>query len=740
MTTLFEKITSVETLRQGWDKVRKNNGMEGVDHQTCYMFGLKADEHLKQLRNELIECTYEALPLLRLDIPKPGSKKKRMLLIPAVRDRVVQSSTAIVLQPIFEKELENCTFAYRPGLSYLDAIETLRQLREEGYRWVVDADISAYFDNVDHALLFERFRELVPDPDVEALIRQWVRADMIHDYRRIRRSKGLPQGAVVSPMLANLFLDRFDEALVEKGFRPVRYADDFVIVCRSKPKAEAALELTEELLEGLNLQLHPEKTRLTTFDDGFRFLGSLFIRSLILPSKKRGSTDVVDETIPVVEESSRTTPPDSIRPQAADADSSLSQEIRTLKLPDRAKLEETALGRAFVQALDAEGLTPADFLTNLGEIKEAPIENEPLSEEIDVPEKLEIHTLKSGVSPFLRTLYVQEQGAWLKLNSGRFVITAGRNPKAVLLSVPVGKVQQIMIFGHGLITPAVMRHCLLNGITITLHSARGQYYGKIDDALEVDVTRERRQFLYSMDTGFSLDLAKRFVRGKVTNHRKLLRAYGKRRQSSSLLSAAQKLTRVLRQVQGAEDHDTLRGLEGHASAIFFKAMPAFLEKTAFTFERRSRRPPLDPVNAMLSFGYTLLFNNIYSMVRLHRLNPFVGFLHAEKPRHPALVSDLVEEFRFLIDRMVIAMCAKKILSPDDFEYPETGFENAVGCFLANSARKTYLDAFERVMHRQVNHAVSGRRVTYRQCIDLQVRLLADHLLGKSQYEPFLLGG
>ena len=664
-------------------------GGRGWIIQTCYMFSLKEQAYLRQLHNELLEQRYEAQALLRLDIPKPGTAKKRMLLIPTVRDRVVQSAAAIVLRPLFEAELEACTFAYRPGLSHLDAIETLRQLRDEGYHWVVDADITKYFDNVDHDLLFARFRELVPDPGVEGLIRQWVTADMVHGYRRVSRTKGLPQGAVVSPMLANLFLDRFDEALMREGFRLVRFADDFVIVCKSRPRAEAALELTESLLHELNLTLHPDKTRLTTFDDGFRFLGSLFIRSLILPTKQRGSTEVTSKR--------PAAPLPEARPVAKALPVQETPPPETSSAPKASlnpwRLHHRRCGRSCPTGPRSKPLpwgvpscrpsTPKDspLLTswpNWAMDAQPPPVSSLLSRR-GVGNRWEItQLLRSGVAPFLRTLYIHEQGSWLKLSRGRFVVTAGRDPEMVLVSVPTVKVQQIMIYGQGLITPAAMRHCLLNHITITLHSSRGRYYGKIDDGLNVDITRERRQFLYSMDADYALDLAKRFVRGKVVNSRRLLRVLGSRRQSAAILSAAKKLKRLLRKIETAPNIDVLRGFEGSASAVFFRALPELLSESPFTFQKRLRRPPPDPVNALLSFGYTLLFNNVHSMLCVHRLQPYVGFLHAEKPGHPALASDMVEEFRFLIDRMVIGLCNRNILSLEDFETPDTGFDAEPG--------------------------------------------------------------
>ena len=158
-----------------------------------------------------------------------------------------------------------------------------------------------------------------------------------------------------------------------------------------------------------------------------------------------------------------------------------------------------------------------------------------------------------------------------------------------------------------------------------------------------------------------------------------------------------------------------------------------------TFEGRNRQPPRDPINAMLSFGYTLLYYNIYAMARVHRLNPYVGMLHEEKAGHPALVSDLIEEFRFVIDRMVIALCNKKVIVPGDFYYGGSAGEGKpAGCFLTDAARKTFIGAFERTMHRRISLPGSTAPVSVRQAIDLQVRAYAAHLEGKAPYQPFIL--
>ena len=168
--------------------------------------------------------------------------------------------------------------------------------------------------------------------------------------------------------------------------------------------------------------------------------------------------------------------------------------------------------------------------------------------------------------------------------------------------------------------------------------------------------------------------------------------------------------------------------------MYFGVFNSLLERSDFAFSGRNRQPPLDPVNAMLSFGYTLLFYNIYALVRVHRLNPYVGVFHEERAGHPALVSDLVEEFRFVIDRMVLGLSNQRRFVRTDFYYREDG----PGCFLTDEARKTFLRAFEKAMRQEVTHPHRGTVLPYRRCIDAQVRAYAEYLEGKGAYLPFVL--
>ena len=283
---IFPRVHAWETLLAAWARVEENEGVPGVDGVTLDEFELKLEEHLATLQRDLAARTYRPQPYLRAWMPKPTGGR-RPLAIPTVRDRVGQCAAALTITPILEREFETASFGFRRGRSVPHAIAQIQHYREQGYQWVVDADIESFFDEVDHARLLARLRESIPDPDLLRLIESWVTAPVQDGEKLLVPSRGLPQGSPISPVLANLYLDRFDEVLQQRGTKLVRFADDFLVLSKDRPKAEAALQLTEALLKELGLRLDPEKTQVTHFDRGFRYLGHLFVRSVVLSSPNR---------------------------------------------------------------------------------------------------------------------------------------------------------------------------------------------------------------------------------------------------------------------------------------------------------------------------------------------------------------------------------------------------------------------------------------------------------------------
>lgn len=274
----IEHVLADNNLLQAWYKVRANQGCAGIDHVGIQDFERKLFSKLALLKDEVIYDTYRPLPLFRVHVPKK-SGGFRALSIPAVRDRVLHTAVAIILTPLFEAEFEDCSYAYRQGRSVDMAIRRIEQLRDQGFSWVVDADIHSYFDEIDHHRLLGLVEELVTDPAILHLIRLWLKAVVVDGKSRFTLNKGVPQGSPLSPLLANLYLDKLDEAMLGMDLRIIRFADDFLILCRNKKRAQKALEFTVEVLEALKLRINKDKSRLVNFTRGFRFLGVDFVRS-----------------------------------------------------------------------------------------------------------------------------------------------------------------------------------------------------------------------------------------------------------------------------------------------------------------------------------------------------------------------------------------------------------------------------------------------------------------------------
>ena len=259
-------------------RVHDNHGCAGADGVSIEEFEHALKGNLTLLAEEISRRTYRPLPLLKVLVDKgKDDGESRALSIPTVRDRLAQASALNILEPLFEAEFEQCSFAYRKGHSWQQAVQRVRDYYEQGYRWVLDADIDAFFDSVPHDRLLDKVRLVVPDADMNHLISLWVRAEVWDGTKITNLSKGIPQGSAISPMLANLYLDEFDEQLLAQGIRLVRYADDFVILCKTREKAETATQLTEEIPKQMELCL--DEADIVSFETGFKFLGVIFLRS-----------------------------------------------------------------------------------------------------------------------------------------------------------------------------------------------------------------------------------------------------------------------------------------------------------------------------------------------------------------------------------------------------------------------------------------------------------------------------
>ncbi len=269
--SLTGRITE-ELMHKAFKAVKKNRGTAGIDKISIEMYKSNLIENLLSLMGELKKGTYQPTPLKRVFIPK-GNGKLRPLGIPTVKCRIAQEVIRRLINPTFETGFNDNSFGFRPGRNCHQAVERVMHCARQGFRFVVDIDVEKFFDNIPHDLIMESIAARISDGNILSLIKRFLKSGVMEEGELKPTTKGTPQGGVISPLLSNIALDHLDKYLASKGQAFVRYADDFVILCKTRSEAERALELTQELLAEMQLQTSPEKTHICHFKEGFNFLG-----------------------------------------------------------------------------------------------------------------------------------------------------------------------------------------------------------------------------------------------------------------------------------------------------------------------------------------------------------------------------------------------------------------------------------------------------------------------------------
>jgi len=291
--SLIDKVYKRKNLEMAWEKVKANRGRGGIDGQTLKAFEEQLDPQLDRLQSELTEETYKPQPVRQVPIPKAGRPGEfRTLGVPTIYDRVCQQALLNRLEPIFEPVFDEANFGYRRGRSTKDAMRKVWKEIQSGREWIVDADLKDFFGSVDHEKLLTLVAQRIADGRVLRLIRAMLKAGSYGKGRLFPSERGTPQGSVVSPLLSNILLTPFDQEMRSKGFQLTRFADDWVITCRTEAEAHAAIAVALRILKKLGVELHPLKTRVVHVQHGFEFLGYKIKRGkrLKLSSDKIRST------------------------------------------------------------------------------------------------------------------------------------------------------------------------------------------------------------------------------------------------------------------------------------------------------------------------------------------------------------------------------------------------------------------------------------------------------------------
>jgi CRISPR-associated protein Cas1 len=538
--------------------------------------------------------------------------------------------------------------------------------------------------------------------------------------------QGIPQGAVISPLLANIYLHEFDELVSATDLGLVRYADDFLVLARTQERIlQAKLEIIN-LLDSLGLMLHSEKTQITNFERGFRFLGHGFLENAIFPVDAnevslRSALDKISGILQGQNQGKNKGKKKSPNALTSPPTPLLVREGSKSKLspPSLVGKEVGRLGQDNDEYIRDIATLHQPFLAEVE--TELPLQNE---EDNSVFQK-------NIWNREMAAIYLIEQGTSIYKDYQRFIIHVSEKPK---VEVPIREVQQILVFGNIQLSTSVIQACLQEEIAVLFLGQSGQYHGHLWSAESRHLENELVQIEKRDDANFQFNVSKAIVYGKLTNSKQLLLRFNRKRKLAEVEKAIVGINQDIEALELINDLNTLRGYEGIAAARYFPAFGKLITNSKFQFCLRNRQPPTDPVNSLLSFGYTLLFNNVLSFIIAEGLSPYLGNFHYGERQKPYLSFDLMEEMRsVVVDGLVLKLINNSTFKPQDFDsVPSTG-----GVYLNQSARRIFLKCFESRMNEEVSHPDLQSQATYRHAIQLQVRRYKRSLLSGVSYEPFL---
>ena len=714
--SIIEQFLALNNFQVAWEKVAAKQGSAGVDNETIADFGNNLSQNLTLLRDSIANNSYQPLPCKQAFLPK-GKGKFRELKIPTIRDRIIQHALLNVITPLIESQFSASSFAYRPNLSYINAVEKVAYYRDNGYVFVLDADIVKFFDNIDHQQLLNKFKKFLNHEDILSLIKAWITAGVLTENGLITSTKGIPQGAVISPFLANIYLDEFDQIISNSDLKLVRYADDFLVLANSQKRIISAYYQVASLLKSWHLELHEQKSQITNFERGFRFLGHGFLQNAIFPledsSPKRGKNK------------------------------GKFKGKKKLQLPQEKKEEK----KVILNSLENSQLISLKEKNLSSDYENLELINLPqVSLELDSSLTANVQELNNLVLPTnfseenkywnqeMATLYLVEQGAFLAKNHLRFIVQVSKTKK---LELPLNDVERILVFGNIHLTTPVINTCLQNNIIVLFLNLSGHYKGHLWSGESVHLSTQLAQFERRNDLLFQYNVSRAIVYGKLLNSKQLLMRLNRKRKNTEVKKVIFQLNSDLEALEKADNIDSLRGYEGIGAARYFPAFGQLITNSDFSFRLRNRQPPKDPVNSLLSFGYTLLFNNVLSLIIAEGLSPYLANFHYGEEKKPYLAFDLMEEFRSpIVDSLVIKLVNKSIVKPKDFDKVASNG----GIYISGEGKRIFFKHFENRMNEAVSHPSLQSPVTYRQAIQLQIRAYKQSLLSCVPYEPFLRTG
>jgi group II intron reverse transcriptase/maturase/CRISPR-associated endonuclease Cas1 len=591
--------------------------------------GLLNEVNLHQVAERMQSGLFEAGMLHGVILRQPG-RHPRPLSIPPLEDRIAQRAVVEIMGPAIDQLSTTQSYGYRRGYSRLQARDRILALQRQGYQWFFEADIESFFDLLSHEEIENRLLSFFPDEPLIPLISQWVRAPVKFEDQIIERKTGLPQGSPISPMLANMMLEDFDADLESAGMKLVRFADDFVILCKNRQQAEQASERAQQSLAEIGLQFNPDKTRVGKFSDGFKFLGYVFINDYAI--EKKNTTNQAGSALNI-----------SQVPRA----SWLAQLL--LRQPEMLNELHNRIDQKHPTLAKLKASNPNAFPENdLGS-----------------------------------SLFICQPGKIIRQKQGRLHIYDEDNQ--LIQHCNWNDVNNIVLYGRHHLSQPCLEAAMANEVSVHYCSTNGAYLGMSTHARPSQQGPElwlQQTAAWKEESPVRIALCRNLVASRIYNQMQVIRQ--RARHESIPLEAIDKIKRLYDKLGQAESIDQIRGYEGGASAIYLRQISDWLPE-AFQFTSRSRRPPLDPFNALLSLGYSILYSHSASILQIAGLYPWQGFYHIGRGKHLALASDIMESYRHIVERCALTVIRSGQLKKEDFYTLKNG-----ACQLTRAGLKSYL--------------------------------------------------
>lgn len=683
--TVFDKLCQNQTLLNAWKIVKRKGSSGGIDGLSIKEFDENLGSNLAMLKQELKTKIWKPEPYLRISIPKKDNEKRKLGLL-CIKDKIVQQALKLLIEPRFERIFVKNSYGYRPDKEHTRAIKFARFCcQNKKYPFILRLDIDNYFDTINHEILFRRTRSLITDEEILRLVQLCIKMGMVNKRLKWDEiTEGIPQGAVLSPLLANYYLHSFDQFILSRTKMYVRYADDFIICCETREQAEALLKEGTLFLEQ-RLKLHLNEPLISEIKDGFEFLGiTLDNKKLSISEKKkedlhqkikeldwdnRNFTTKGLESLQGIRNYYATLLP---QPYLAEFDEVLVSHLKQLitekweLIPNKSVLQEALKTIEFyseqniLQKGRLRGELVSHYLTLRTE--RTRIANEAKNKQLIKQRKKEYRKKENEATE----LIINSQGTYIGVNNKGIALKVYGKQQPM---PPTNNLNHITVLCSGVsISSNAIGYCMQNRIPIDFFTSTGQHTASVLSETFMQTSLWQKQSLMPIEQ--RTILSQKIISGKLRNQMNLIKYFHKYHKSTSASLCNKyneilpKLTAIIKSVNSYKKinqdyRSDIMGWEAAGAVLYWDYIRELISDDNVGFIHRERKGATDLVNCLLNYGYSILYARVWQALLFRKLNPTDSVIHMPQTGKPTFVFDVVELFRAqAVDRVVISLIQK----------------------------------------------------------------------------------